>query len=185
MVQNHVLLQVMIGACTVLNRGIRIFINSSCLMVYMHVHVHPSHNVPHVYVLYLLWNKLSGQASWGTLWRTQWWYHGRPIQGCVDVTWAKFCIDVWVDDEVIPINCINLSVTGGHPDSKVHGANMGPIWGRQDPGGPHVGHMNLDIWDTSKSIYSEYHLRLQRNNFMFLSHESALLIDLYCYRGSS
>ena len=23
------------------------------------------------------------------------------------------------------------------PDSKVHGANMGPIWGRQDPGGPH------------------------------------------------
>ena len=25
------------------------------------------------------------------------------------------------------------------PDSKVHGANMGPIWGQQDPGGPHVG----------------------------------------------
>ena len=23
------------------------------------------------------------------------------------------------------------------PDSKVHGANMGPIWGLQDPGGPH------------------------------------------------
>ena len=23
-----------------------------------------------------------------------------------------------------------------YPDSKVHGANMGPIWGRQDPGGP-------------------------------------------------
>ena len=33
-----------------------------------------------------------------------------------------------------------------HPDSKVHGANMGPIWGRQDPGGPHVGPMNLVIW---------------------------------------
>ena len=33
------------------------------------------------------------------------------------------------------------------PDSKVHGANMGPIWGRQDPGGPHVGPINLDIWD--------------------------------------
>ena len=32
------------------------------------------------------------------------------------------------------------------PDSKVHGANMGPIWGRQDPGGPHVGPMNLAIW---------------------------------------
>ena len=33
-----------------------------------------------------------------------------------------------------------------YPDSKVHGANMRPIWGRQDPGGPHVGPMNLDIW---------------------------------------
>ena len=32
------------------------------------------------------------------------------------------------------------------PDSKVHGANMGPIWGRQDPGGPHAGPMNLTIW---------------------------------------
>ena len=25
-------------------------------------------------------------------------------------------------------------------------ANMGPIWGRQDPGGPHVGPMNFVIW---------------------------------------
>ena len=33
-----------------------------------------------------------------------------------------------------------------HPDNKVRGANMGPIWGRQDPGGPHAGHMNLAIW---------------------------------------
>ena len=32
------------------------------------------------------------------------------------------------------------------PDSKVHGNNMGPIWGRQDPGGPHVGPMNFAIW---------------------------------------
>ena len=34
----------------------------------------------------------------------------------------------------------------GYSDSKVYGANMGPIWGRQDPGGPHVGPTNLDIW---------------------------------------
>ena len=32
------------------------------------------------------------------------------------------------------------------PDSKVQGANTGPIWGRQDPGGPHVGPMFLAIW---------------------------------------
>ena len=33
-----------------------------------------------------------------------------------------------------------------HPDSKVYGTNMGLIWGRQDPGGPHVGPMNFAIW---------------------------------------
>ena len=33
------------------------------------------------------------------------------------------------------------------PDSKVFGANVGPIWGRQDPGGPQVGPMNFAIWD--------------------------------------
>ena len=33
------------------------------------------------------------------------------------------------------------------PDIKIHGANMGPIWGRQDPGGPHVGPMNFAIWE--------------------------------------
>ena len=35
-----------------------------------------------------------------------------------------------------------------YPDSKVHGANMGPIWGRQDPDGPHVGPMNFATWVT-------------------------------------
>ena len=39
-----------------------------------------------------------------------------------------------------------------YPDSKVHGANMGPIWGRQDPGGLHVGPMNVAIW-----VYTEWH----------------------------
>ena len=33
-------------------------------------------------------------------------------------------------------------------DSKVHGANMGPIWGWQDPVGPHVGPMNFAIWES-------------------------------------
>ena len=34
------------------------------------------------------------------------------------------------------------------PDNKVRGANMGSIWGRQDPGWSHVGPMNFAIWDT-------------------------------------
>ena len=35
----------------------------------------------------------------------------------------------------------------GFPDSKVHGAIMGPIWDRQDLGGPHIGPMNFAIWE--------------------------------------
>ena len=33
-----------------------------------------------------------------------------------------------------------------YPNSKVHESDMGPILGRQDPGGPHVGPMNFAIW---------------------------------------
>ena len=47
------------------------------------------------------------------------------------------------------------------PDSKVRGANMGPIWGRQDPGGPHAGPMNFAIWgdnhrETLAQLHTEY-----------------------------
>ena len=31
-------------------------------------------------------------------------------------------------------------------NKQVHGANMEPIWDRQDLGGPHVGPMSLAIW---------------------------------------
>ena len=36
-------------------------------------------------------------------------------------------------------------------ESTVHGAHMGPIWGQQDPDGPHVDPMNLAIWDVFHS----------------------------------
>ena len=32
-----------------------------------------------------------------------------------------------------------------NPDSKVHGANMGPTWVLSAPGGPHGGLINLAI----------------------------------------
>ena len=32
------------------------------------------------------------------------------------------------------------------PGSKTYWANMGPTWGRQDPGGSHAGQMNFVIW---------------------------------------
>ena len=34
-----------------------------------------------------------------------------------------------------------------NPESKVHETNMGPIWGRQDPGGSHVGPMNFAVFE--------------------------------------
>ena len=62
----------------------------------------------------------------------------------------------------------------GCPDSKVHGTNIGPIWGHQDPGGPHVGPMNLAIWVVLKgrqhkqtTVY--FHKASKR--FMRLRHE--------------
>ena len=44
------------------------------------------------------------------------------------------------------ISIVSVCKLGESPDSKVHGAIMGPIWDRQDPGGPHVGPMNFAIW---------------------------------------
>ena len=42
------------------------------------------------------------------------------------------------------------------PDSKVHGANMGPIWGQQGPGGPHVGPMNFAIWGSYTRVILDH-----------------------------
>ena len=58
------------------------------------------------------------------------------------------------------------------PDSKVHGANMGPIWGRQDPGGPQVGPMNLAILECF------CRLLMTRRIFTLLAlHEVSPLVD--------
>ena len=49
--------------------------------------------------------------------------------------------------------CVDMGASDIYfPDSKVHGASKGPIWGPQDPGGPHVGPMNFAIWVYSASI---------------------------------
>ena len=40
----------------------------------------------------------------------------------------------------------------------IHGANMGPIWGRQDPGGFYVGPMSFAIWESlGMQFCSEQH----------------------------
>ena len=39
----------------------------------------------------------------------------------------------------------SAAIAQGNPDSKVHGANMGPIWVLSAQDGPHIGPMNLAI----------------------------------------
>ena len=57
------------------------------------------------------------------------------------------------------------SILWNIPDSNVRGANMGPIWGRQDPGGPHVGPMNFAIWD-ARDIVDSFEVLLRVPNFL-------------------
>ena len=41
---------------------------------------------------------------------------------------------------------------GHYPHNKGYGATIGPILGREDPGGPHVGPMNFVIWVMNAGI---------------------------------
>ena len=54
-----------------------------------------------------------------------------------------------------------------NPDSKIHGAIMGPNWGRQDPGWPHVGPMSLAIWgNISERKWDGFHGYLHRSTIL-------------------
>ena len=73
----------------------------------------------------------------------------------LDVKWfanAKYVLLAWTkfDPSV-------GKLSHAHPDSKFHGANMGAIWGRQDPGGPHVGLMNFAIWTVMCGVKLHVH----------------------------
>ena len=61
------------------------------------------------------------------------WYRYSRIKQLDGLTVRRYLTSPW-------------SLADRSTDSKVHGVNMGPIWGRQDPGGPHVGPMNFAIW---------------------------------------
>ena len=63
------------------------------------------------------------------------------------------CVKLWRELLIYRIHILWSLITICHPDSKVLGANMEPIWGRQDPGGPHVGPMNFAIW----AMFSKTH----------------------------
>ena len=54
------------------------------------------------------------------------------------------------------------------PDSKVHGANMGPTWVLSAPDGPHVGPMNLAIRDSRVNRTVRVLIRLYRMHIEYL-----------------
>ena len=56
------------------------------------------------------------------------------------------------DSQLIAKGIVEKSIQVGHPNSKVHGANMGPTWGRLDPGGFHVAPMNFANWPAGDSF---------------------------------
>ena len=92
--------------------------------------------------------KYSERHSIGGLWGWVMESHSRDPLAC---TWTYHAIwGLWCQKQISQAGLSNYTpqLTAGcnHPDSKVHGANMGPILGRQDPGGPHVGPMNFAIW---------------------------------------
>ena len=64
------------------------------------------------------------------------------------------------------------------PDSKAHGVNMGPIWGRQDPGEPHFGPMNFAIWAWFKIVnLHTVNWRFSLCGHLFYSHIKELSIQ--------
>ena len=50
------------------------------------------------------------------------------------------------------MECVENASYINIPESEVGGAKVGTIWGREDPGRPHVGPMNLAIRDVKSII---------------------------------
>ena len=55
-----------------------------------------------------------------------------------------------------------------NPDSKVHGANMGPTWGLSAPDGPHVGPMNHAIRECHLISILILTIKIKRSHIRFI-----------------
>ena len=63
---------------------------------------------------------------------------------------------------VYVIACLHISCI--NPDSKVHGANMGPTWVLSAPDGPHIGPMNLAIRECMNGSHSSFLIQNENLN---------------------
>ena len=71
-----------------------------------------------------------------------------------------------------------------YPDSKVHGAYMGPTWGQQDPGGRHVGPMNLAIRVEKGFLYltNQANIRVITFYIRVQNDELASIVQIHCLK---
>ena len=76
-------------------------------------------------------------------------------------------------------NLVSWKTSGNTPDSKVHGANMGPTWVLSAPDGPHIVPMNLALWDFIRSLSWNDSYR------GVIAHRSRLIIPLQIGLGAA
>ena len=105
---------------------------------------------------------------------------------------------LYTDSAEVPIDfisfvlrCLYVTVTPTRrdnivPDKNIHGANMGPIWDRQGPGGPHVGPMNFAIWgiaDTqwSNEIYLNQHIDPIDKGMLYVYLITNISFHIWCH----
>ena len=82
---------------------------------------------------------------------------------CSEMERQRKCLNINRHGVVCPRDG-NITLFQLNPDSKVHGANMGPTWVLSAPDGPHVRPMNLVIREVSLiCIFDEYKYRQQSN----------------------
>ena len=91
----------------------------------------------------MIWYETSSPSTWSSVFPLETNHSSHYRSPCVVV---GICTHLTVDQQrsVAVMNgkrAMILTV----PDSKVHGANMGPTWVLSAPDGPHVGPMNLAI----------------------------------------
>ena len=64
------------------------------------------------------------------------------------IMYPHYCVLFWLQSHIFRQIQKHIFPYGyNKPDNKFHGANRGPIWGREDPGGPHAATMNFVIWE--------------------------------------
>ena len=75
------------------------------------------------------------------------------MHGQIRVPWSSARVNMGylLLENVTVLGLIILKDVQTNPNGKVHGANMGPIWGRQDPGGPHADPANFVTWVKGKT----------------------------------